>query len=91
MNLRARLSGIGVLLISLLYRRQPAHQVCPECAVGFVPALTDDHCPICGWRAPGTGLRPRTRLYRVRQATGLGMVWFLGLVAFALVAHALYS
>ena len=85
------LRRLGAFLLALTYRREPARQICPECGVDFIPLLTDDRCPICGWRAVQAGRRVRSRSLRVRQATGLGLVWFLGFIAFALVAHALYG
>jgi len=79
------------MLLALLYRREPARQICPDCAVDFIPVLTNEHCPICGWRPVEAAHVPRPRRVGLRQATGLGLVWFLGLVAFALIAHALYG
>jgi hypothetical protein len=81
-----RQTGIG-----LLVQRDPAHVICPECDVDFVPALTEARCPICGWLAVDPSEAPRRRGLQTRQATGLGAAWFVGIVVFALLAHALYS
>lgn len=75
---------------AVILRREPAHQACPECAVDFIPALTDARCPICGWLAVAVADAPVPRA-RSRAAAGLGAAWFVGIVAFALLAHALYS
>ena len=87
-------SGVRHLLVAalgLVWERPATRQVCPECAVDFVPPLTDARCPICGWLAVDPSAAPRPRVLGVRKATGLGLAWFLGALAFALLAHALYA
>ena len=87
-------TGLRTLLLAalgLVWERPATRQVCPECAVDFVPALTDARCPICGWLAVEPSAAPRPRPIGVRKATGLGLAWFLGALAFALLAHALYA
>jgi hypothetical protein len=77
-----------------IWQREPARQVCPECQVDFAPALTGRSCPVCGWQAPSAGTTPAVlALPRrgVREAAGVGLAWFLALLAFALLAHALYA
>ena len=79
----------GDALLTLLFIRQPARSHCPECAVDFAPALTDQRCPICGWVVPDVPIRA---VVSQRHAlAGIGTAWFLGVVVFALLAHALYS
>lgn len=77
--------------VATLLRREPPRQVCPECAVDFRPALTDARCPICGWLAVDPARAPRPRPVAGRAVAGLGAAWFVGVVVFALVAHALYA
>jgi rubredoxin len=75
-----------------LWHREPSRQVCPECKVDFAPALTDHRCPVCGWvAAPDPAAIPAMPARRVREAAGLGLAWFVAIVAFALLAHALYA
>ncbi len=73
-----------------LWEREPARQVCPECQVDFAPALTEQRCPVCGWAAEPERV-PAVPRRGVREAAGLGLAWFLALLAFALLAHALYA
>ena len=91
----ARIGGgvrrLLVAALGLVWERPAARQICPECAVDFVPALTQARCPICDWLAVDPDLAPKTRIVGARKATGLGLAWFLGALAFALLAHALYS
>ena len=86
---RSGLGRAGEALLTLLLVRRPARNHCPECAVDFAPALTDQRCPICGWVVPDVSLRPVA--IRRRALAGIGTAWFLGAVVFALLAHALYS
>jgi len=81
----------GRIAVDAIVRREPTHCVCPECAVDFVPDLTESRCPICGWLAVE---RPRVLQRRPPQSrltAGLGFAWFAGAVIFALVAHFLYA
>jgi len=90
------LAGLGArrggrIAVDAIVRREPTHCVCPECAVDFVPELTESRCPICGWLAvdrPRVLQRPAPRR---RLTAGLGFAWFDGAVIFALVAHFLYA
>jgi hypothetical protein len=88
-TLATALGRAGDPLLTLLFIRKPVRNHCPECAVDFAPALTDQRCPICGWVVPDTPLRPLPA--RRRTLAGIGAAWFLGAVVFALLAHALYS
>ena len=85
------LRRLALALLGLIWARPAARQICPECAVDFVPNLTQARCPICGWLAVDPGAAPRQRVLGARKATGLGLAWFLGALAFALLAHALYG
>jgi hypothetical protein len=87
----AHVHQLGQTGLGLVLQRDPAHAICPECDVDFVPALTDARCPICGWLAVEPSEAPRRHGLHARQATGLGAAWFVGIVVFALLAHALYS
>jgi hypothetical protein len=83
------LRAAGDRLMTLLLVRRGARHHCPQCAVEFAPALTDQRCPICGWAVPDVPLKPVRQ--RTRALAGVGAAWFLGAVIFALLAHALYS
>lgn len=85
------LRQLAVGALGLIWERPAARQICPECAVDFVPSLTQARCPICGWLAVDPSAAPRQRILGARKATGLGLAWFLGALAFALLAHALYG
>ena len=74
-----------------LIRTDPTHCICPECAVDFVPELTNSRCPICGWLAVEKPPVLRADPAERRLMTGLGFAWFAGAVIFALVAHFLYA
>jgi len=76
-------------LLNLLYLRQPPATVCHECAVDYVPELTDGNCPICGTRAVAS---PQTlRRTRRRDLAVLGLVWIVAVIVFLLLVHALYG
>lgn len=85
-----RIRRLAAAALHLVVRSEPAHQVCPNCNVDFVPALTDFRCPIDGWLAVPPGEAPAPRVPH-RGTAGLGLAWFVGVVAFALLAHALYG
>jgi rubredoxin len=76
-----------------IWEHEPVRQVCPECQVDFAPSLTAQRCPVCGWQAPEatSRRRPPAPARGVREAAGLGLAWFVGALAFALLAHALYG
>ncbi len=75
-----------------IWEHEPTRQVCPECQVDFAPALTGHRCPVCAWQAPDTPAKHAGKPMRaVRDAAGLGLAWFVGALAFALLAHALYG
>ena len=86
---RTLLGRAGDAALTVLFVRRPARSHCPECSVDFAPALTDQRCPICGWVVPDVATRPIPP--RRRTLAGVGTAWFLGIVVFALLAHALYS
>lgn len=88
--LTGALRRAGTRALGAVWYREPPHQVCPECSVDFVPGLTDRRCPICGWLADAQTPRP-PRTAAPRGAVGLGAAWFVGLLVFLLIAHALYS
>jgi len=85
------LRGGGRALFNAIIRREPAHCVCPECKVDFVPELTESRCPICGWLAVERPKLVQRRPAERRLTAGLGFAWFAGAVIFALVAHFLYA
>jgi hypothetical protein len=84
------LRSAGHAIQHALWAREPSRQACPECSVDFAPSLTDERCPVCGWlAAPEAAAAPPRR--NVRDLAGVGVAWFVAIVAFALLAHALYA
>jgi rubredoxin len=88
--LRTALHRAGDALHRAIWEREPVRQVCPDCQVDFAPSLTAMRCPVCGWVAESATVKAPPRRAG-RELAGVGVAWFIAVLAFALLAHALYA